>query len=243
MDIIKRKNTKCLIQDSSLCKWLNKTGCDTCYIMSLSDDEQKEAMQKWEVTQSLLPDDIDELHQSAYCHFCVNEPQKKEYYATIDLANPEPESKKGMFFGFGKKVRSKIGSLLPVSIGCCKKCRRAFLTLDLIKYIVPAGLTVIAILLLIIPAVANAVNRLGELVSILFLAAAFLLGLIISRILASVYLKKKSKDVRFNIFEIPAIAKMREKGWFLIQEQGETPRLIFTKNKFFKTNGLKYKND
>jgi hypothetical protein len=239
IQLIKKKNTKCTVKDSSLCKWMNKKDCSECYLMELSDSDQADALKRWEVTQSLLPDGIDELAGSDTCQFCKGEPHKKTRYATVDLAHPEPESTKGMFFGFGKKVRSKIGSLLPVSIACCDRCHNAFLSYDLIKYALPVLITLLAILLLAIPATAVLVTGLGDFASYIFIILMLVIGIIVGRLVSSAYMRKKSKDVRLNIFEIPLIAEMEDKGWFLLQEDTEVTRLVFTRKKFNSSN-MKY---
>jgi len=243
MEIIKKKNTKCDIKDSSLCKWLNKKECSECYIMEMGDKEQADALQRWEVTQSLLPDNVDELHQSETCHFCVHDPLPKAYYATVDLAHPEPESTKGMFFGLGKKVRTKIGSLLPVSIACCKRCRKAFFMVDFIKFATPVALLIVGILLLLIPPVINALNSLSALASTAFLIVLFLAGILVGKFLSARYIQTKSKEVRFNVFDIPIVGKMEDIGWFLLQDDGEMTRMIFTKNIFNQSRAFKDKND
>lgn len=231
MDLIKKKNTKCDIRDSSLCQWLNKQDCQNCYIMELADKEQAEALQRWEVTQSLLPDNVDELNQSETCHFCVDNPLPRTYYATLDLANPEPESTKGMFFGIGKKVRSRIGSLLPIAISCCSRCRKAYLMADLIKYLTPFVFLAIGVLLAMIPPIAALLQSMGGFVSTLFIIGMFLIGLLVGKMLFTLYINKKGSEVRFNVFDIPIVSKMQDMGWFLLENDGIMTKLIFTKNK------------
>lgn len=237
IDLLKKKNTKCDIQDSSLCRWLNKKECSKCYVMELADREQTEALKRWEVTQSLLPNDIDKLHLSETCQFCTHDPLPKFYYATVDFAHAEPETTKGMFFGFGKKVRTKIGSLLPLSIACCRRCRRVFFMVDFIKFSIPAVFLVIGILLMLIAPVANA------LAATLFMAVMFLIGLLAVRLYSSYYIRRKMKDVRLNVFKIPLVAKMKDIGWFVLQDEGEVTKMVFTKNKFHQARMLKFKND
>ena len=243
IQIIKKKNTKCGIKDSSLCKWLDKQECGDCYIMELTDQEQAEALERWQVTQSLMPENIDDLHTSELCHFCIGERLPKAYYATVDLANPEPAATKGMFFGLGKKVRSAIGSLLPVSIACCSRCRKAFLWTDIIKFAVPVLFFGLALLLLSMPFLSGLFAVWGPLVSTLFVIALFLIGLLVGKMVSNAYIQKKGKTVRFNVFDIPIIAEMQDKGWFLMQDDGALTRLIFKKIRGGQIKTLKTKND
>jgi hypothetical protein len=232
MDLIKKKNTKCNIKDSSLCHWLDKNGCEKCYVMELGDDEQADALKRWEITQSLLPDNVDDLHQSENCHFCAQDPQPRAYYGSVDLANPEPASMKGMFFGFGKKVRTQIGSLLPISISCCRRCRRAFLMTDVVRYLTPFVFLVVAILLSLIPPFYALLNSLGAYVSTIFVVAMFLIGIGVGKLFFISYVTKKGKAVRFNIFDIPILEKMKDKGWFVMENDSIVTKVMFSKNKF-----------
>lgn len=236
MEFLKKKNTQCTIRDSALCKWVDKADCANCYVMELSNDEQADALKRWEVTQSLLPDNVDDLHQSETCHFCVKDPLPRSCYATLDIANPEPEAKKGMFFGIGKKVRSRIGSLLPLAISCCSRCRKAFLMADVIRYATPLVFLIIGIILMMIPPIYSFMNSLGALVSTLFVVVMFLAGILAGRIFFTMYVKNKSREVRFNVFDIPIVSKMQDMGWFMLEGEGPVSKLIFSKNKMKQAN-------
>ena len=87
----------CPISDSELCDWLGKKGCYQCYISTLKTETQKtDALERWKVTLSYLPDNIDDLHTSDECQFCKDEkPEKAQYYATFEMAHPEPYAEKG----------------------------------------------------------------------------------------------------------------------------------------------------
>ncbi len=236
MEFLKKKNTQCTIKDSALCNWVHKEDCANCYVMELSNDEQADALKRWEVTQSLLPDDVDALHQSETCLFCVKDPLPRSCYATLDIANPEPESKKGMFFGIGKKVRSRIGSLIPLAISCCSRCRKVFFMADAIRYTTPLVFLVIGILLTLIPPVHSLLNAAGALMSTLFVVAMFLIGILAGRVFFNLYVKNKGREVRLNVFDIPIVAKMQDMGWFLLEGEGPVTKLIFSKNKMKQAN-------
>ena len=146
------KNEDCAVKDSALCRWIDKD-CADCYIKGFKDnDDARDALAGFETTLSLLPEDIDEL-QGEDCCFCVGEKQKRAGYAIIDLAHSEPASKKGMFFGLGKKVRQRIGSLMPISVSICKACKHNFWLFDIIKWVTLIVFVGIGIGLCLIPAI------------------------------------------------------------------------------------------
>ena len=223
------KNAQCHVSDTELCRWLDKD-CGDCYISGLKHkDDSEKLLSDFRVTLSLLPDDFDTL-QGDKCCFCKIEPQKpRAGYAIVDLAHQEPEHTKGMFFGLGKKVRQRIGSLMPVSIAICKDCRRAVLMADYLKWMVTAAFVAVSIGLCFIPAI-NAVPALPYGVVI----AGFLAGYLVSKLASAAYVKAKSKETAFNVFEIPVCRKMEQNGWFTMQDTGPVTRFIMSKKSFTK---------
>ena len=183
------KNEKCVISDSSLCKWLGKE-CGECYINDIKkEDEADKALEIFEVMLSLLPESFDEL-QSEECSFCTGEKNKRAGYANISLGHSEPEHKKGMFFGIGKKVRQRIGSLMPLSISICKECRRSFRMIEAIKWMSIVGFMAIAIILIVIPDRWAQRSRMSALRCLTAcLIAGALIGYIVGKLAADRYMK------------------------------------------------------
>jgi hypothetical protein len=223
------KNAQCHVSDSELCRWIDKD-CGDCYIDGLKHkDDSEKMLSDFRVTLSLLPEDFDTL-QGDECGFCKGETKKpRAGYAIIDLAHSEPESKKGMFFGLGKKVRQRIGSLMPVSISICRSCRRNLRMAEYLKWIVVAALVGLAIGLCFIPAI-NAIPALPYGVVI----AGFLAGYLLSRLVSDAYMKAKSRETAFNVFEIPVCRKMQEAGWFVMQDSGPASRFIMSRKPYTK---------
>lgn len=222
------KNEKCVVTDSAICKWVDKD-CKDCYINEMKEgSEAKRVLEDFEVTLSLLPEDFDKL-QSDECRFCIGEPAKRAGYATIDLAHKDPEHKRGMFFGIGKKVRQRIGSLLPVSISICGQCRKNFRVAESLKWLMMLMFVGIAIALCFVPSInANAVLPYGVIL------LGILIGWVAGKVVSTVYVNKKSAKTRFDVFDIPVCAEMKENGWFTIQDEGSVTRLLFSKKPMIK---------
>lgn len=222
------KNEKCVVTDSTICKWLNKD-CKDCYINEIKDDsDAQKALFDFEITLSLLPDGFDTL-QSEECCFCVNEPGRRAGYAAIDLAHKEPEHKRGMFFGMGKKVRQRIGSLLPVSISICARCRGNFRMAESLKWLMILVFGGIAVALCFLPAI-----NLSPALPYGVVLLGILIGYVAGKIASSVYVNKKSAQTRFNVYDIPVCAKMRENGWFTVQDEGSVTRFLFSRKPMIK---------
>ncbi|MDD5016693.1 MAG: hypothetical protein PHO15_01170 [Eubacteriales bacterium] len=222
------KNEKCAISDSALCKWLDKD-CKDCYISGLREkDDLGKMLENFEVTLSLLPDDFDDL-QSDECQFCKGEKNKRAGYAIVDLAHIEPESKRGMFFGIGKKVRQRIGSLMPVSISICKDCRRVLRWVEGIKWLSIAVIFAIAVAIVAIPATGDAIVQASEALPYAVIIAGILLGYILGKVASGAYMKAKSEQTCINVFDIPVCNSMKNRGWFLVQDNPDITRFIFSK--------------
>lgn len=230
------KNENCAVTDSSLCKWMNKD-CSVCQVAGFkSADDARKALQDFEVTLSLLPDDFDGL-QGEECELCKGKKGTRAKYALVDLGHEEPKSEVGMFFGFGKKVRRKVGSLMPLSISVCKKCMAAFRAAELIKWGLAAAITALAIIVLTATPLGA---MLAQGYSIIAVIALALIGYAAGRIIAQSYIRAKSKEVRFNVFEIPICAKMKDMGWFTVQDDTPVTRYIFSRKPMTKKlSGIK----
>ncbi len=222
------KNDKCVVTDSAICKWINKD-CGDCYLKEIKDEsDRKKILEDFEVTLSLLPDDFDSL-QGDECSFCTGEPGRRSCYATVDLAHKEPEHKRGMFFGMGKKVRQRIGSLLPISISICSDCRRNLRMAEAFKWLMVLLFGGIGLGVCFIPAV-NA----NPILPYAVILAGILVGYVVGKIFSGIYVDKKSAKTRFNVFDIPVCAEMRDNGWFTVQDEGPVTRFIFSKKPMIK---------
>jgi hypothetical protein len=230
------KNENCAAGGSSLCKWMSKD-CSVCQIASYkSADDVKKALGDFEVTLSLLPEDFDEL-QGEECQLCKGEKGTRAKYALVNLGHEEPKSEVGMFFGFGKKVRRKIGSLMPLSVSVCKRCMAAFRTAELIKWGITAAITALAIIVLTATPLSATLAQGYSIIAVIALA---LIGYAAGRIIAQSYIKAKSKEVRFNVFEIPICAEMKDLGWFAVQDDTPVTRYIFSRKPMTKRiSGIK----
>lgn len=240
------KNENCVISDSSVCVWLDKP-CSECYVDKLkTNDDKEKVLSDFEVMLSLIPNDFDEL-QGEECQFCKGRKKSRAGYALIDLGHSEPEHKKGAFFGLGKKIRQRIGSLLPVNISICRDCRRALRLVDSIKWLFIVGMVALAVGLLFVPEINKAVAYADSPLPYVIVIGGGVLGYLLGKVTSAAYLKAKSESICFNVFDIPICAKMKEMGWFTVQDDTPATRFVFSRKPFVKKIGeLKntaFKND
>jgi hypothetical protein len=230
------KNENCVVTDSSICKWIDKD-CGECYIGGMrNEDDRKEALSNFEAMLNLLPDNFDYLSGDK-CAFCRKDPRPRAGYALIDLAHKDPESKRGMFFGLGKKVRRRIGSLIPMNISICKECRSTLRRYEVIKWLSIVFFAGVAIVILAVPSAGLGFST-TSMIPYLIVIAGGVLGFFAGKYFAKQFIKAKSRQMYTNIFEIPVCAEMEERGWFLVQENnGAVTRYIFSRKPMLRKVG------
>lgn len=217
-----QKNENCSISDSILCKWINKD-CKKCFVVIMrKEDQAVKLLDDFKVTLSMLPEDFDEL-QGDCCQFCKGEKGRRFGYIIADMAHTEPKSITGMFFGFGKKIRRKVGSYLVTSISICRSCRKTMLLTELLRWIPAIVAFGIAATFVSLPSTGSSLD---ELTTLGILALSILAGYIAGALISRLYADRKKKNTRFDVFEIPICAKMKETGWFTMQDG---TRYIFSK--------------
>ncbi|MEX1306983.1 MAG: hypothetical protein AB1Z19_00490, partial [Eubacteriales bacterium] len=182
-------------------------------------------------TQKLIPEDFDELRDSSVCCFCVEDTLAPTGFAHTVLAHKEPIAYKALL-GFGKpKFEAEVGSLLPVYIPICKRCKSAFRMASAVKPLAMLGFVLAGI------AALYALPKLfpsADIKTKIFMYSGVILfevvGYVISTLLANRYVKNHSVNVRFNIFDIDLIGRMRKKGWFLFQDNSASTNVGFSKD-------------
>lgn len=231
-----RLDPACGANGSDLCwKFANHGGCENCYLRAMKEVEAQEAAcSQWDKTVRLLPTDIDRLSQSETSWFSVG-PDKEptDGYAVLDMANPEPYATKGLFFGYGKKIRTPVGSLVTLHIAIGKRGIRAFRALEWIRLGWLIGLIALAFVLLAIPQISRPMVELFILLPAIFLALMVAAGYAIGKSLAAVYMKRHANEINFDVTSIPLINEMLRRGWYFFQADHGRPRMTFTRKHSF----------
>ena len=225
----------CGLTGSKLCDFLGCDGCENC-VFSKGLDKHADPVKmadNWEVTLSYLPEDIDEVHDTETCVFCGK--KHADGYAVLSLAHPEPEYKKGLILGLGKKVRNPVGSLIDVPIACCKDCKRAMIMKDIIQIGGGVLAVAIAIVVLLIPGVEAALSNINWSLPIVTFGAITIAGIVAAYFIGEKYQKKLDNRIIADALRIPQIVKALQNGWFPIPEvKRGFVKLTFSKNKIRK---------
>lgn len=227
---IERIKRDCRYLDTGICKYAGSEGCENCIINHSGEKESEEIARGWEVTQSYLPDNIDELHNSPTCQFCKND-EAKDAYVLVEMAHHEPEFMSRKFFGLGPEVRAKVGSLLQIPVPICKECKKKINKANNVKWLATAiGVALIIIVLSFIPAISSPDFEQWYIPAMTLIAGG-LAGYSVGVMLEKNIREQIAKEMITDAADIPLIKEMIDKGWYKFTNTKNTNVFIISKNK------------
>lgn len=230
--MVEKTNQNCAIKDTEICDFLGCDGCEKCTLaggLARGMDPQDSAA-RWRETLSLVPKEIDSLHTTETCVFCGE--RRKDCYGELSLGHRDPEYKKGIILGLGKKVRCEIGSLLDIPVACCNSCKRKMRMQDMLQYGIVLAFFILAVVLVSIPAIGKPLEEIHFMLPLGIVVVIAIVGFIVARIVDGYYVKKCEQTMNMNPLEIPVIKKMLNIGWFPVPEvKRGYPQLHFSKKK------------
>lgn len=222
-------NDKCSLYHTEYCDLLNMQTCESCHVNETKEYDQ--ALEDMRVLKELLPEDgVHDLFSGDACVLCKKEPRgRKEYFGLVDLGHPEPRRKKRSVIGV--KVDCKVGSLVPIQLGTCKKCRNRMLLLEYLPILLPLITGLLTLIVLILPGVSDSMERIGTILPFALFAVLVLLSLAVAGLLKRVLKRRYADVMAVDPFEIPKLSKMRENGWFPLSTSGNAVRIVFTRKR------------
>ena len=223
-------NEKCRLYHTPHCDLLNMPSCEVC-IMNGKEEESEQVANDLDVLASLLPEGgIYPLFSTEECRLCKKEhPNKRAYYGLMDLGHVEPKRTKRSIIGL--KVKSAVGSLVPVQISVCNACRKRILVLEYLPILLPLIVGIVTLIALMLPGVSDALERTATLLPFALFVALVLISAIAGKVLSNVLEKRYAKLTELDPFQLPILKQMREKGWFPLNVNGKRLRLVFVKKR------------
>lgn len=226
-------NPNCELSGTKYCQTLNMHTCATCTVRD--SDHKSEIMSDLDLYESLLPEGgVARLFQSRECQFCKTPVKgKRKGYAILDMAHPEPRRIQKWLFG---KRTARIGTMIPLQMAVCQKCRSRFLSIEYLPMVIPVAFGIAALFAFS----ADAIK--GPLVDISMFAPfggwilVVLLGALIGRLIANGLQKRWSKDMVTDVMQHPVVKEMTEKGWTPITTKSRT-NLLFSKSRMARGLG------
>lgn len=218
----------CPLYGTHECRVLNMEDCAHCP-MTREEGETPERLREAVATfERLLPEaGIACLFESATCCFCRGtEPNRKDGYAMLSIAHPEPHYEKTILTKRWK-YRSPVGTMVPLQVSICSGCRRKLLLLDYLTTV----MTVIACgvgLLFFTGETGTSLEKIAGWLPLFCWVLVSCCGYGAGRLIKTVLKKRFSSGMFVDIAHHPIIAEMKEKGWFILPRDRETG-YVFTR--------------
>ncbi len=226
-------NPECQLSGTKYCRLLNMRSCSACTIRKSED--MQDIMRDIDLYESLLPEGgVARLFESRECQFCKGPVKgKRRGYAILDMAHPEPRRVQKWLFG---KRAVKIGTMIPVQMSVCGRCRARFLWLDYLPVLVPVLVGIGALFLFTADAVKQPLVNISMFMPFAGWIVSVLLGALIGRLLANALAKRWSRDMYVDALSHPVIAEMTGKGWTPITTKSRT-KLLFSRSRLSRGLG------
>ena len=223
------KQQACHMHQSDYCQLLARGDCQVCPAQKMTVQEREALMDHIDAVRGLLPEGgAYSLYETEECQFCAGgKPQKKSGYVLTDYGHIDPGG--GTVSG-QIQIGKKVGTILPLQIACCERCKANLRAVRLYPPLFAAAGFAIGLVLMAITSFRYAALKIHFSVPLLFFLRCGLLGWGAGKIWKRAFLRKKSGETRFEPGKIPYIAQMEHKGWFPLSGKGETARLVFSKN-------------
>ena len=226
-------NPNCELSGTKYCAALNMQTCAAC---TVRDSENKaEIISDLDLYETLLPEGgIARLFESRECQFCKTpEKGKRRGYAILDMAHPEPRRVQKWLFG---KRTARIGTMVPVQMGVCPKCRRRFLFLEYLPMLIPVVFGIVALLVLSLDSVRNPLVDLSMFAPFGAWIIATLVGVILGKLVTDGLERGWKKEMETDVMSHPVIVEMTNKGWTPITAKSRT-KLLFSKSRLARGLG------
>ena len=125
-------NRECPLYGTRYCELLHMRTCAQCPLTRPNYGITPETLRAdLDLYETLLPEGgIAQLFEARTCRLCRDEASagRRQGYAIFNMAHPEPERmERGLIFG---KRRAAAGTMVPVQLAVCQRCRRRLLLLD-----------------------------------------------------------------------------------------------------------------
>lgn len=226
-------NPKCKLSQTRYCQTLNMRSCSVCTVRDA--DDMDEIMKDIDLYETLLPEGgIAQLFESRECQFCKTpEKGKRSGYAILDMAHPEPRRVQKWLFG---KRTARIGTMVPVQISVCKKCRSRLLALEYLPILIPVIIGLIALFAVSADPLKTTLANVHLFLPFGVWFGCVLIGALAGKLITDAMAKSWNKSTVVDVMQHPVIAAMTEKGWVPITAKSRT-KVLFSKTRLNKGLG------
>jgi len=226
-------NPNCELSGTKYCAMLNMHTCAACTVRDSAN--KAEIKSDLDLYETLLPEGgVARLFESKDCQFCKTPVKgKRRGYAILDMAHPEPKRVQKWLFG---SRTARIGTMIPIQMSVCPKCRSRFLMMEYLPVVIPVVVGFVALIVVSMDSVRNSLVNLSMFAPFGAWIVATLLGVIAGKLLTDGLERGWRKDMETDVMRHPVIAEMVNKGWTPITAKSRT-KLLFSKSRLAKGLG------
>ncbi|MBQ3109084.1 MAG: hypothetical protein IJC67_05650 [Clostridia bacterium] len=225
-------NKNCKLYGTEYCELLNMASCENCAFGKIKTDaEAEEAKHDLDVLMSNIPEEgVAPLFTSETCLLCKGKnPEKRSLYAMTDIGHPEPERMHRNIIGI--KTKCRVGSLIPVQIACCSKCRRNYFMVEYLPTFVAIIVAILALIVLSARSIHEPLSAVSELLPLGLFIVLVVLGYFLGKLLRGSLKKAKARETEFDIWNLPLMKKLKALGWQPLAADKGVSRMVFTKKR------------
>lgn len=201
----------------------------------MDSDELSESEHRALVADMLPDGNVKPLYESETCLLCKDpeDTRSRTCYAVTDMGHKEPPGTKPSAIML--RVKTKVGSIVPLQISCCDRCKRnhriaSFLQMATMIIIMGLGLLIMSR-----PSVSAQLYEINEAMGLILFVLLLPISYLIGKVLTRAFRLQTGKKTRFDIRELPLIAQMVERGWFPLNKNTMSePVVIFSKERLKK---------
>jgi len=226
-------NPNCELSGTKYCAMLNMHTCAACTVRDSAN--KAEIKSDLDLYETLLPEGgVARLFESKECQFCKTPVKgKRRGYAILDMAHPEPKRVQKWLFG---SRTARIGTMIPIQMSVCPKCRSRFLMMEYLPVLIPVVVGFVALIVVSMDSVRNPLVNLSMFAPFGAWIIATLLGVIAGKLLTDGLERGWRKEMETDVMHHPVIAEMVNKGWTPITAKSRT-KLLFSKSRLAKGLG------
>ncbi len=226
-------NPDCKLSGTRYCQMLNMHTCSACTVRE--NDRPEEICSDLDLYETLLPEGgIAQLFETKECQFCKTPVKgKRNGFAIIDMAHPEPRRVQKWLLG---KRTAKIGTMVPVQMAVCKKCRSRFLCLEYFPVLIPVVFGIVSLALVANDPIKTWLADMSAFAPFGAWMLCVLIGALAGKLVTDGLQKRWAKEMHVDVMQHPVIAEMEQKGWTPITAKSRT-KLLFSKSRLSKGLG------
>ena len=227
------ENPSCALSGTKYCRILNMHACEQCTMRGRSDLDRVKA--DIDLYETLLPEGgIARLFSSRACQLCKgDEKRARSGYAILDMAHPEPKRVQKWLLG---KRTTQFGTMIPVQLAVCGRCRRRYLWMEYLPIVCPVTLGAAGLLALALTDLGETLINWHAVAPFLAWAVLVLGGWLLGRAWSAT-LKKRSELVMYaDVLTHPVVKEMLDKGWTPLARQSST-KLLFSRSRMARGLG------